>query len=82
MGCIPPDHLSRTPDGDEVDDDLLAFVQRLFGYAITGDPRERILPIFWGGGRNGKSTLLETVSAALGSGYAGTIGPSTPLHKA
>lgn len=52
------------------DEALIAFVQRLFGYCLTGDVREQILPIFWGPGANGKTTLLTTVQEVLGSDYA------------
>jgi putative DNA primase/helicase len=48
------------------DADLIAFIQRLFGYAITGETKEQILPIFWGEGANGKSTIMDTLSAVLG----------------
>src|SRR5262249_16756302 len=41
--------------------DLIAYLQRLLGYCLTGDVREQILPIFWGSGANGKSTLLNAV---------------------
>lgn len=50
-------------DGDE---DMAAFLNRLFGYAITGLISERILPIFWGTGNNGKSMIVETVKYVLG----------------
>lgn len=52
------------------DVELIAFVQRLLGYAIAGQSTEHILPIFWGEGRNGKSTLLEVLGAVLGSSLA------------
>lgn len=48
------------------DEQLISFIQRLFGYAITGETKEQKLPIFWGLGANGKSTLVDTVSAVLG----------------
>lgn len=48
------------------DAEMLAFIQRLFGYAITGETSERVLPILWGEGANGKSTLLETIAGILG----------------
>jgi len=50
-------------DGDT---GLIAFIQRLLGYAITGETKEQILPIFWGDGANGKSTIMDTLSAVLG----------------
>jgi putative DNA primase/helicase len=46
---------------------LVDYLQRLLGYAITGLHDEHVLPIFWGAGRNGKGTLLETISHVLGS---------------
>jgi putative DNA primase/helicase len=37
----------------------IAYVQKLLGMAASGDCSTQILPIFWGDGANGKSTLLE-----------------------
>lgn len=51
---------------------LVDFVRRLMGYAITGLTIEHVLPILWGQGRNGKGTLVETVSRVLGT-LAGPI---------
>ena len=42
------------------------YIQRLFGYAITGKVTEHRFPILFGSGRNGKGTLLETMSYLLG----------------
>ena len=64
------------PGGDgSTTTELMTYAKRLFGYAITGDPRERVLPILWGSGRNGKTTLLEAIHATLGEGYASAIDP-------
>lgn len=49
---------------------LVEFIQRFLGYCLSGDVREQLLPIFWGEGSNGKSTLLETILHVLGSDYA------------
>lgn len=46
---------------------LASFMQRLFGYAITGNTREQVLPIFWGEGANGKSTIKDVLSNVLGN---------------
>jgi putative DNA primase/helicase len=49
---------------------LIRFVQRLLGYCLTGDVSEQILPIFHGGGSNGKSVLVNVIMEALGGDYA------------
>lgn len=59
---------------------LIEFVQRAVGYTLTGDTRERVLFILHGEGRNGKSTLLEVLSAALGD-YATRTPTKTLLAK-
>jgi len=48
------------------DKELIEYVQRLFGYSLAGLTDEHVLPILWGQGRNGKGTLLETLSHVLG----------------
>ena len=47
-------------------DDLIGFLQRAVGYTLTGVTTERVLFFTHGGGRNGKSTLLETLRYILG----------------
>ena len=48
------------------DPELVGFIRRLFGYAITGLRTEHVFPILWGIGRNGKSTIIEIISFVLG----------------
>lgn len=48
---------------------LIGYTQRLIGYGLTADVREHTLPIFWGAGSNGKSTLIETVAMMFGRDY-------------
>lgn len=50
------------------------FLQRWFGYCATGSSREHKMVVHWGGGRNGKSTVIDTVSKVL-NGYAGVAPP-------
>src|SRR5690606_38699799 len=53
------------------DKDLIRFTQQALGYSMTGDITERCMFILYGGGRNGKSTLVETIGRILGD-YAAT----------
>ena len=55
--------LARIMDGNR---DLIDFLQRLAGLALTGDIREQYLFIFHGEGANGKSVFLDTLSGLLG----------------
>ncbi|WP_209833106.1 phage/plasmid primase, P4 family [Ruegeria sp. HKCCE3926] len=48
------------------DDELIAFIQRLFGYALTGLVSEHKFAFLYGTGRNGKGTFLNTVMDILG----------------
>lgn len=48
------------------DEEVRGFVQRLLGYALVGSVTEHILPVFYGSGGGGKTTLVEAVSFALG----------------
>lgn len=43
------------------------FLQRIFGYALTGMVNEQCLFIFYGAGANGKSTMVETIRQILGN---------------
>lgn len=55
--------LSKIMDGD---DELVAFLQRLVGYGLSGDVSEQKLPFFYGEGGNGKSTFIESVLKIMG----------------
>jgi putative DNA primase/helicase len=57
-----------------------AFVLRLFGYALLGQPKEQVFAIFHGSGRNGKSTLVEVMSHLLGD-YACSAEPSSFIKQ-
>lgn len=54
----------------EIQDDkqeMVAYIQRLIGYAITGLNIEHVFPVLYGpGGRNGKSKLVEALNFTLG----------------
>lgn len=58
------------------DDGLVDYVQRIFGYAMLGQPKEEVLPIFYGNGGNGKSTIINAVRSIMG-GAATTVEADT-----
>jgi len=46
--------------------ELVSYLARVFGYALTGNISEQCFFLFYGRGANGKSTLLEAMRALLG----------------
>ncbi len=48
------------------DNDLIRYVQQLLGYSCSGLTDYHVLPICWGGGNNGKSTIWGVVEKLLG----------------
>lgn len=69
--------LDQIMDGDQ---DLIRFLQKVFGYALTGDAREQCVFIAHGGGANGKSTAFTAVATVVG-GYAQHTPTETLLVK-
>ena len=63
------------------DDQTVQFVQRLLGYCLTGDTSMHVLPVFYGAGSNGKSTLVEVVQAVIGADFAAPAAPDILLAK-
>ena len=59
---------------------LIKFMQRAVGYALTSEIREHVLLVLHGTGRNGKSTLLETMIDILGD-YAKPSAPDLLMQK-
>ena len=55
-------HLRRITNGDE---ELVAYLQRAFGYALTGSIREHALFFGYGTGANGKGVTIGTVASIL-----------------
>jgi len=65
--------LQKTFTGDT---ELIECMQRAFGYSLTGNTREQTFFIGYGGGSNGKSTLLQAVKRIMGD-YAIEAEPAT-----
>jgi putative DNA primase/helicase len=61
------------------DNDVEDYIQRYFGYCLTGDVSEQVFSIFWGAGGNGKSKLIEAIRAVLGNAFVTTIPTSAIL---
>jgi putative DNA primase/helicase len=59
---------------------LIDFIQRACGYALTGDTSEQVLFILHGSGANGKTVFSETISHVLGD-YALSTPMTTFLAK-
>lgn len=64
--------LNQIFDGDQ---ELIHYIQKAFGYMITGSITEQVMFVFYGAGRNGKSVLTSIIQDILGS-YAKTINVS------
>jgi putative DNA primase/helicase len=60
--------------------EIRAFFKRLCGYALTGDTSEHILPILYGTGANGKSTVLNALLDTLGD-YGTQAAPDLLIAK-
>jgi putative DNA primase/helicase len=46
-------------------EDMIGFLRRAIGYALSGSTKEQCLFVLWGSGQNGKSTLVNIVCDLL-----------------
>jgi putative DNA primase/helicase len=53
---------------------MIAFLQLLLGYSVTGDVGAQVMPFLFGSGKNGKSVLLDVLMKLLGD-YADAAPP-------
>ena len=87
MACAPAEKGTAAPvwqrflhdvfDGDQ---DIIRFMQRAAGYALTGLTTEHKLLFLYGTGRNGKSTFLDTLQWIWGD-YARRAPAATFLYS-
>jgi putative DNA primase/helicase len=61
------------------DEQTQMFLQRWFGYCMTGLNKEQFIVMFYGKGSNGKSTLMDLIDNIMGS-YAAILPFSSLLH--
>jgi putative DNA primase/helicase len=57
------EHLNKIMAGNQ---NLIGFLQRFFGYCLTGSIDERCMAIFHGAGANGKTVTIETIAYIMG----------------
>ena len=69
-GAVFAEFLERIQPGE----DMRLFIRRLLGLSLEGKVTAHVLPIFYGDGANGKSTLTDAVMNALGD-YADAADP-------
>jgi putative DNA primase/helicase len=60
--------------------DLMRYMQQLAGYSLTGSINEHIFIYCYGGGRNGKSTFINTLIKIFGD-YAASAPPNLLISK-
>lgn len=68
-----------TPDG-KADHELIEYLQKAIGYALTGDTKEQVMFFLFGNGRNGKSTFINVIQDILGD-YSRQTNSDTFLKK-
>ncbi|MEV6534195.1 phage/plasmid primase, P4 family [Streptomyces sp. NPDC051639] len=66
--------LTDTFGADPEDGQMIAYLQLLLGYSVTGDVGGQVLPFLFGSGKNGKSVLLDVLMKLLGD-YADAAPP-------
>lgn len=76
--CPEWDKLLKTAMGGN--QEKIDFLQRIFGYALTGDTCEQCMFIFHGSGANGKSTIIEAFRDLLGE-YAMNMSAESLLQS-
>jgi putative DNA primase/helicase len=64
----------------ESDHEKIKYLQKLFGYCLTGKITEEEFYQFKGSGGNGKTKLMETIQFVLGN-YASTASPDVLMAK-
>jgi putative DNA primase/helicase len=80
------DPMAKAPNWEAVlervlpSEDVRGFFKRLCGYALSGDVSEHVLPVLYGTGANGKSTVLNALLEVLGD-YGIQAAPDLLISK-
>ena len=75
----PGDAESKSDDGQRTGQEKALFLQRFFGYCLSGDTRAEAFLIMYGPtSRNGKSVFVETIQTLMGD-YGKVINADTLL---
>lgn len=61
--------------------DLIKFLQKAVGYSLTGSTQEQCFFIFYGHGKNGKSTFIQVIAGLLGDYAMQTSADSLMVKK-
>lgn len=78
---------AKCPNFDAFIEDIIPdpetrrWVQKFFGYSLTGEIREHIFTVLVGEGRNGKGTLLSLVKEIMGPKFAVAIDQSLIIDQ-
>lgn len=65
-GVIPVRWLAFLAEATRGDQELVSYLQKVCGYALTGKTTEHLLAFVYGPGGNGKGVLLATLMAVFG----------------
>lgn len=61
------------------DEDLIGWLRRYLGYALTGDNREQCMAFFYGPAQSGKGTIARTIAGIMGSSQV-ALSPYRSYH--
>lgn len=61
------------------DQAIIEWVQWFLGYSLTGSTRAQVFAIFYGGGANGKSTLVDAVRYVIDQDYSHAMSPQAMM---
>lgn len=63
------------------DQELIEFVQKLYGMALTGDSSAQVLAVLYGSGKNGKSAFASAVQYVAGEYVTNTRAETFMLRR-